>query len=171
MIELAGYLACEFNMCNLVCADRDELRLVEQDVGGLEERITEEAVGSQILLAQLLLLILVAGDAFQPAKRSEHAEQQMQLGVLGNVRLDKDRALSGIQSRCQKVDSDIEDALFQTAGVGVVGGQGVEVGDEEVAVVVLLQVHPVVEGAHVVAEVQSAGGAHAGENTGARRGT
>ena len=54
------------------------------------------------------------------------------------------------------------------AGVGVVGGERVDVGDEEVAVVVLLQVHPVFEGAHVVAEVESAGGPHAAEDARAR---
>ena len=49
-------------------------------------------------------------------------------------------------------------------GVGVVGGQRVPVGDEEIALVLVLQLDPVVQRAHVVAQVQLAGGAHAAQN-------
>ena len=48
----------------------------------------------------------------------------------------------------------------------VVRGQRVPVGDEVEAVVVVLQAHPVLQGAVVVAEVHGAGGAHAGEDAG-----
>jgi hypothetical protein len=51
--------------------------------------------------------------------------------------------------------------LPQVRGVGVIGGEGMPVGYEKVAVVVALQAYPVVEGAHVVAEMQFAGGPHA----------
>ena len=50
---------------------------------------------------------------------------------------------------------------------GVAGGEGVEIGDEEEAVVLVLELDPVEEGAHVVAEVELAGGAHAGQDAGA----
>jgi hypothetical protein len=43
----------------------------------------------------------------------------------------------------------------------------VQIRDEEIAVVLVLELHPVVEGAHIVAEVQPAGGAHAREDAGA----
>ena len=51
-----------------------------------------------------------------------------------------------------------------TSGVFVVRGQRVPVGDEEQARVLVLQLHPVLQRAVVVAEVQRAGGAHAGQN-------
>ena len=91
-VEAAGDLAGELDVGDLVLADGDEVGLVEQDVGGLEERVAEEAVGGEVLLAELLLLVLVGGDALEPAERGEHAEEGVQLGVLGDVGLDEDGA-------------------------------------------------------------------------------
>ena len=50
-------------------------------------------------------------------------------------------------------------------GVFVAGRQRVPVGDEEIALVLVLQVDPVLERAVVVAEMQLAGGPHAGQNS------
>ncbi len=75
---------------------------------------------------------------------------------------------AGVEAGGEEVERDLEDVLLHAAGVGVVGGECVQVGDEEVAVVVVLQVDPVVQRTHVVAEVKAAGGSHAGEYTGAR---
>ena len=77
------------------------------------------------------------------------------------------RAL-GIEAGGEEVEGDVADVLAEGRGVGVVGGEGVEVGDEEVAVVLILELNPVVERAHVVAEVEAAGGAHSAEDAGAR---
>ena len=122
---------------------------------------------AEVLLAELLLLVLVGGDALEPAERGEHAEEEEELGVGGDVGLLEDDAAAGVEAGGEEVERDLDVVLLDVAGVGVVGGEGVEVGDEEVAVVVLLEVDPVVEGSHVVAEVQAAGGAHAGEDAGA----
>jgi len=166
-IEAAGDLAGELDVGHLIGADGHEVGLVEQDVGGLQERVAEEAVGGEVLLAQLLLLVLVAGDSLQPTERREHAEEGVEAVVLQDVRLLEDDAAARIEAGGEEVQRDLEDVFLDAAGVGVVGGEGVEVGDEEVAVVVLLEVDPVVEGTHVVAEVQATGGAHAGEDAGA----
>ena len=48
-------------------------------------------------------------------------------------------------------------------GVGVVGGEGVPVGDKEKTVVVVLEPGPVLQGADVVANVQFACRSHAAE--------
>ena len=69
-------------MRDLVGADGDEVGLVDQDVGGLEERIAEEAVGVQVLLGELGLLVFVGGHALEPAEGREHAEEQREFGVL-----------------------------------------------------------------------------------------
>ena len=82
-VEAAGDFAGELDVGDLVGADGDEVGLVEQDVGGLQQRVAEEAVGGEILFAELLLLVLVGGDALQPAERREHAEEQEELGVGG----------------------------------------------------------------------------------------
>jgi len=59
-----------------------------------------------------------------------------------------------------------ETRIGEVGVVGVVRCQRVPVGDEEEAVVIFLQPHPVLQGPVVVAEVQRTGGAHAGENAG-----
>src|SRR5580704_6347065 len=74
----------------------------------------------------------------------------------------------GMKTGGEEVDRYVADVLAERGGIGVVGGEGVVVGDEEVALVLVLELDPVVEGAHVVAEVQAAGGTHAGEDAGAR---
>ena len=60
----------------------------------------------------------------------------------------------------------VPDVLRDVAGLVVVRGERVPVGDEEQARVLVLQPDPVLERAVVVAEVQRARGAHAGENAG-----
>ena len=65
-----------------------------------------------------------------------------------------------------EVERYVADALAQGGRVGVVGRECVEVGDEEVAIVLVLELDPVVERAHVIAEVESAGGPHAAEDAG-----
>lgn len=174
-IEAAGDLAGNLDVGDLVSADRDEVGAVEEDVGGLEEGVAEEAEGGEVFLLELLLLILVGGDAFKPGERGNHAEEEVELGVLGDVRLDEDSGARGVEAGGEEVERDLEDILLESAGVGVVGSEGVPVGDEEEAVVyrlavlvaLVLEIDPVFEGTHVVAEVERAGGAHAGEDAGA----
>ena len=49
--------------------------------------------------------------------------------------------------------------------VFVMSGERVPVGDEEVAIVFLLELQPVGEGAEEMAEVQAAGGPHSAEDS------
>ena len=65
----------------------------------LQQRVAEKAVGRQIAVGQLLLLILVGRHALQPAERRDHREQQVQLGMLGHARLDEQRRLRRIDAR------------------------------------------------------------------------
>jgi hypothetical protein len=43
MVKPAGQLACELEVLGLVLAHRNVRRVVEQDVGGLQDRVREEA--------------------------------------------------------------------------------------------------------------------------------
>jgi len=47
------------------------------------------------MIGKLRLLIFVRGNAFQPAQRRDHGQQQMQFRVLGHLRLDKQRGTPG----------------------------------------------------------------------------
>ena len=73
----------------------------------------------------------------------------------------------GVEAGGEEVDGDLQGVFGDGGGVGVVGGEGVPVGDEVEAVVggIGLQADPVLEGAEVVADVETAGGAHAAEDS------
>ena len=84
--------------------------------------------------------------------------------MLGNIGLDEDGGLFGIEAGGEEVHGHILNTRADAGGIGVFGGEGVEVCDEEEAGVIVLQADPVVQRAHVVAEVQHARGPHAAED-------
>ena len=156
-------------MRHLVLANGHQIRLVDQDVRRLQQRISEKSIGAQVLaagrdIADLLLLLLVARHPFQPSQRRNHRKQQMQFRVLRHPGLHKQRRPIRIEPGTEPIERDIESVLFHVRGVGVIGGQGVPVGDKEITFILALQTHPVVERAHVVAQVQLAGGTHAAQH-------
>ena len=64
----------------------------------------------------------------------------------------------------EPVGGDVDHALADVGGLVGAGREGVLVGDEEVAVVLVLQRQAVLDAADVVAEVELAGGGVAGED-------
>ncbi len=90
----------------------------------------------------------------------------MEFGVFGDERLQKDRGFRGVEAGGEIVDGDLQRVFGDGAGVGVIAGEGVPVGDEEKTVVggIVLRADPVLESAEIVADVEASGGAHAGEN-------
>jgi hypothetical protein len=149
---------------DLIGAHRHVAGPVDQDVGRLQQRIAEKAVRRQIAVVQLCLLILVAGHPLEPADRGDHRQQQMQLRVLRHLRLHEQRGGPGIDPGRQPVHHRPEGVLLDVLRVLVVGGERVPVGDEEVALVFVLQLHPVLQHTMIMTQVQPPGGAHAGQN-------
>src|SRR5580698_3666054 len=88
----------------------------------------------------------------------------MKLGVGGNVGLDEHYAAFRIEPSGQPVEENLDGVFFDVRSVSVVGGEGVPVGDEEEAVVLILHADPVLERADVVAEMKLAGRAHAAQD-------
>ena len=88
----------------------------------------------------------------------------MQFGMLRHARLDEQRAFLRVQPGTQPVDDHVPHMLFEFRGVLVTGGQGVPVRDEKIAVVLVLQVHPIAQRAMVVPEMQLARRAHTRKN-------
>ena len=70
--------------------------------------------------------------------------------------LDPEKCTMFIQSGRQPIQPDLDDALPHPRRVGIVRRQRVPVSDEEEAVVFVLQPDPVLQCAHVVAQVQLA---------------
>jgi hypothetical protein len=167
IVEAARHFTRHLDVRRLVLADRHVGGLVNQDVGRLQQRVAEQAVGRRF--AVLLELVLVAGDALQPAQRRAHRQQREQLGMLGQAALDEQRGLLGVDARGQPVHHHVVDIALDVGMVLVVRGHRMPVGHEKEAVELGLQAHPVLQRAMVVAQMQRAGGAHARQHTLARR--
>src|SRR5580704_6369504 len=169
VVEAPRGLARELHVRHLVLPHWHEGGAVDEDVGALQQRVAKESVGREVLLLQLLLLVLVARHALEPAERGDHREQEVQFCVLGHVRLDEESGDPGVQPRGQPVDEHVAHVLLQARGVLVAGGEHVPVGDEEITLVLVLQLDPVAQRPVVVAEVQPPGGTHAREHAPRRR--
>src|SRR5437899_7819975 len=96
-IESAHDLPSQFDVRHLVFADRDKVGVVDHDVGGLKERVPQEAVGIQVLVLELFDLLLVGRYALEPTERRHHREQQVQLSVLQHPGLHEHYAFLGAQ--------------------------------------------------------------------------
>ena len=72
---------------------------------------------------------------------------------------------AGVEARRQPVDEHLVDEFRQLLGVFVARGQRMPVGDEEEALVLVLEIDPVLERAMVVAEMQLTGRPHSGKNS------
>ena len=156
-------------MGGLIVAYGNELRLIDEDVRGHQQRVAKEAEVRQILAGEVFLLLFVSGHTFQPAERGNHAQQQIEFGLLQHLALQKQHTFRGIESGAQVVEDHVQGIGLDLRGVGVVGSESVPVGDEEVTLILALKLDPVGQGAHVVAKVELAGGAHAAEDTRTRR--
>ena len=155
VVEAAGDLAGDFQVGRLVLADRDEVAAHDQDVGRLEDRVAEQAVRGGLEL-EVADDVFEGGSALEPGHRDQHAEQQVQLAGLGDERLEVDRAALGVDADAEVVEDELADVLADVARVLEAGGQGVVVGDDEEAVVLVLEPDAVRQRADVVAEVELA---------------
>ena len=163
----------------LVLADGYFVGFLNEDVDGHEGGIGEEpgiytlvgVVADNLLLdviavvvgldAELLAgLVLERCGAHQLADADVHVEEEIHFGNLGDVALHEDCGFLGVDACGEVFGEDVFDVFVEGVGLGV-GGEGMEVGYEEEAVIVVLHFHELAEGSVVVSEVKVAGGADA----------
>ena len=149
--------ARHFEVLLLVFADGDACGLVDEDVGGHEGGVSEQA-GVDVV-GVLAHFVLEGGDALELAEVGVHVQEEVELDGLREVALEVDGGLLGVEACGEVLDEDGASVLVDAAGSGV-SGQGVVVGHEEVAVVDVLHGDEVAQGAEIIAEVQVAGGAY-----------
>ena len=98
------------------------------DVGGLQQRIAEEADRRQVALGQLVDLLLVGRHPLQPGDRHHHLQQEEQLRVLRHERLHEQGAPLRIDAGRDPVRDVVVGVLGQPRRVGELARQGVPVG-------------------------------------------
>ena len=147
-------------MLALVLADGNRIRVVEQDVRGLEHRVREERDGDELLLVGLLLELRHPP---QLAEAPDAREQPFALGVIGIVALDEERAAVRLETRGEEERGQREGRLAQILRV-VRHRDRVQVDDADELLALVLRLHPVLNSPDVVAEVLRAGGLDAAEN-------
>jgi hypothetical protein len=89
----------------------------------------------------------------------------MQLKVSFHVALNEHRRDRGIETRREKVKNDLANIDLQVRSVGIVRRQRMIVRDKEVALILVLQLHPVMQRTHIVSQVQLARRTHPAQNT------
>ena len=152
VVEPLGEVAGELEVLALVLADGHVVRPVEQDVGCLEDRVGEQADTGRPL-PRLGRLVLELGHPPGLADAGNALEHPGQLGMGRDLALHEDRRPGGVDAHGQELGGRAERALAQHGRV-LLDGDGVLVGDEEERLVVTLEVHPLAQGAQVVAEVE-----------------
>src|SRR5437868_9626416 len=88
----------------------------------------------------------------------------MQLRMFRHMRLNEHRAFLGIESCGQIIEHYLDGVLFNPRSVCVIARKRVPVGYKKVRIVGFLQLHPIRERPHIVAEMQLSGGAHAAQD-------
>src|SRR5262249_51773216 len=169
-IETARQFAAELDVRNLVLANWNDKALpefrIDRDICGLQNGITEKAVGVEVFVLDLLELLLVRGNPFEPPEGGDHGEEQMQFRVLRHQRLQKNGGLGRVEARGQKIDRDLQRVLSDSGGIRIIRRQRVPVHHAKKAIVsrIRLQPHPVLQRAEIVPDVQPPCRSHAAQN-------
>ena len=138
-----------------------------RDVRRLAYGVGEEAHGDAGLEVAHLYLGLHRGIALQARDGDEVHVIERQLAQLRYLRLDEQGAAFGVKPAGQVVQRHFDDILpHLLGGVHVIGqGLGVRDEDEHLGIVSgVLKLHAAAQRPHVVADVQAAGGAVAGQD-------
>jgi hypothetical protein len=152
----------------LVLADRHEVAMAEEDVGGLVDRIGEEQAAQAAAVAGRRLG-LDGGVALQLGDADQAQERQQELVERRNRAMGEDRRRGGVDSRGKVIQHQPSNRLGQLAHAVAVRDDLV-VGDHEKHLDARsLQANAVDERAEVMAQVQRAGGPVAGQDPEALR--
>src|SRR3989442_1746150 len=159
-VPAARDLAHQLEVLELVFAHRHEGCFVQQHIGRLEHGIVEESRRHALLALRLVLELRLT---LELAQWRDGVQDPVELRVLGDVRLHEDDGPRRIDAGGEQPDRHVDRPLGQ--GRRIVGlRDGVQVNDAEQAVVLVLQLDPVLHGAEGIADVQLARRLDAGED-------
>ncbi len=162
LTELDKMRDLDLDVLTLVVTHRDLVRVVQQDVGGLQGGVREQAGRDEVALVGLVLELRHPGQLAEADVALHHPRQ---LAVLGHVALDEHRGDVGVEADGEEARRQLDGALADDAGL-LGDGQGVEVDDAVERVHLVLGGGPSPQRPQVVAEVDVTGGLHARQDTG-----
>ena len=85
MVKASSDLAGKLNVGHLILPHGDMGRSVNQDIGRLQQGIAQKAIGREITIRELVLLVFIAGYPLKPAQWRAHGEQQVEFCMLGHT--------------------------------------------------------------------------------------
>ena len=118
----------------------------------------QHGIGKQTciyIFGVLAHLILKRCGTLQLADVGVHTEQQRQLSHLRHIALHIDSSRLGVDACCKVLCQNLTHIAVESLGVGVCG-EGVVVGNKEVALLVVLHLYKVTQCAKIVAQVEFA---------------
>ena len=166
-VELVHDLAALLNHGLLILTGGHGGSLKGGDISSLTDGVAEEAHRDAGFEVAHLDLALHGGVALQTADGDQILVVEAQLGQLRHHGLDEDVHLVGVQTAGQIVQRHLQDVLAHLLRVVGVVGQRLRVGDHDKDIIIfagVLQPHPLLQRADIVANVQAAGGTVAGQN-------
>ena len=158
LVEAPRDLARQLEVRKLIPANGHDVALAEQDVGGLVDRICVHGRvdGGEARRVDLFLdgrVAIELAHADQGEKRHEQLIERRDMAVAEDVRV----PAIGVESGRQIVEDQLGDVLRDAVDRVAIGQHLVVGDDDERLEAELLQLHPVLERAEVVADVQRPG--------------
>ena len=168
LVEAAGDFAAEFEVGNLVLADGNEFGAEREDVGTLADGVEREAKGEFVTKLFIAEFVFDGGIAHHAVEGDQHGEDPGKRVNRRHFGLNQHDGLGRINAHGQPVGGDVDDRLADVGGVGGPRGvgEGVVVGDQEEALIGILQRQARLDGADIMAQVQPPRGRVSGENAG-----
>ncbi len=147
-------------MLRLIVAHRHDRGLVDQNIRGHQHRILQQPVADRFLR---LRLRFVLRHPFQPAHRRHAGQHPREFGVLRHRRLHHDGRVLRIDARRQEQRRRFQDLRAQLGRL-LIHRDGVQIDDAEDALVVALDLDPILQRTQIVSNMQIAGRLNAGED-------
>ena len=132
-------------MRDLVYAYRNILRTVDDYVGSLQKRISKEAVIGKVPVLQFLLFLFISRHSLEPAQGRYHRKKQMQFRMLQYSRLEKYGAFIRIKPCCQKIYQKVIYRIMQRRRIFISCCKGMPVSNKIIAVIFILELHPILK--------------------------
>lgn len=155
VMKPADNLTGQLKVRQLVLSHRNFFSLVNRNIRGLKNGITQKTMSVKIFPLQFTELILVSRIALEPAQGGDHGKKKAQHRVLSHLTLDKNRALIRIKAARKIVHHHFHRLFRNGRFVFIFGGQGVKIRNHEKGIV-SLQFLEILQGAYKMTEMEFA---------------